>query len=301
LLVAAGISRPRVLRAATADAWRYLGQPHEAGIVEAGARADLLLVATDPLIAPLPLVPDGVVLRGKWLPRTELEAKLADITKRASAPPPKDRWDGVAPLAVEGKPIHQARYDMMAGDKSIGEERIAVSLAGGKRIIVGQEVAEFAGRFETSYRIGPDGVTLALDSPFSKLQLTGKLAGGKLVATGTGQDGKPLSLSEPLPAGAFLSGPGVGGSVALAEHLGALGPGRKAEFVALNLTSFPSPAIAAIHYDVERKPDAAGHRVFAVTTTQGGTSFPGEIVLDSAGFLVSQHFGPPINLTFTRR
>ncbi|HTE52866.1 MAG TPA: hypothetical protein VK698_18560, partial [Kofleriaceae bacterium] len=32
LLVAAGVPRPRVLRAATADAWRYLGQPHEAGV-----------------------------------------------------------------------------------------------------------------------------------------------------------------------------------------------------------------------------------------------------------------------------
>lgn len=301
LMVAAGVPRPRVLRAATADAARYLGAPRDAGIVEPGARADLLLVATDPRTAALPLVPDGVVLRGKWLPRAELETRLADIARRASAPPPKDRWEGVAPLAVEGKPVHQAHYDMLSAGKPIGEERLAVSLAGGKRVIVGQEVAEFAGRFETFYRIAPDGVTLGLSSPFLQLQLTGKVTGGKLVATGTGQGGKPLSLSEPLPAGAFLSGPGVGGSIALAEHLGGLATGRKATFVALNLTSFPSPAIAAITYDVERKPDASGHRVFAVTTTQGGTSFSGELVLDAAGFVISQRFGPPINLTFARR
>jgi imidazolonepropionase-like amidohydrolase len=301
LLVAAGVPRPRVLRAATADAARFLGAPREAGIVEPGARADLLLVATDPLTTALPLVPDGVVLRGKWLPRADLESRLADITRRAAAPPPKDRWDGIAPLAIEGKPVHQAHYDMQSADKPIGEERIAVSLAGGKRVIVGQEVAEFGGRFETTYRIAPDGVTLELRSPFSQLQLTGKVTGGKLIATGTGQAGKPLSLSEPIPAGAFLSGPGVGGSIALAEHLGRLAPGSKAKLLALNLTSFPAPSIAALHYDVERKPDAAGHRVFAVTTTQGGTSFSGELVLDAAGYIVSQQFGPPINLTFTRR
>src|SRR5678815_5698066 len=117
------------------------------------------------------------------------------ITRRAAAPPPRDRWEGVAPLAVEGKPVHQAHYDMQSADKPIGEERIAVSLAGVKRVIVSQEVAEFGGRFETTYRIAPDGVTLELRLPFSQLQLTGKVTGGKLVATGIGQAGKPLSLS----------------------------------------------------------------------------------------------------------
>ena len=41
--------------------------------------------------------------------------------------------------------------------------------------------------------------------------------------------------------------------------------------------------------------------MFAVTTTQGGTSFGGDLVVDAAGFVVSQRFGPPLNTTFTRR
>ncbi|HEX4452687.1 MAG TPA: amidohydrolase family protein [Kofleriaceae bacterium] len=48
LLVAAGVPRQRVLCAATADAWRYSGRPHEAGVIEVGARADLVLVAPLP-------------------------------------------------------------------------------------------------------------------------------------------------------------------------------------------------------------------------------------------------------------
>jgi imidazolonepropionase-like amidohydrolase len=91
LMVAAGMPRDRVLRAATADAARFLGAPHEFGVVEPGARADLLLVSSDPLTAPLPVVPDGVVLRGKWLARAELDARLADIARRASAPQPAGR------------------------------------------------------------------------------------------------------------------------------------------------------------------------------------------------------------------
>jgi imidazolonepropionase-like amidohydrolase len=301
LMIAAGLPRPRVLRAATADAARFLGAPREAGVVEVGARADLLLVASDPLTAPLPLVPDGVVLRGKWLPRAELEARLADIAKRVAAPPAADRWEGVAPLAPRGTPVHQAHFDLTTAGKPVGEERLAVGLVGGQRVIVGQEVAEFGGRFVTLYEIGPDSVALDLASPFASLHLTGKVTGGKLVATGTGPAGKPLSLSEPVPAGSFLSGPGVGGTIALAEHLAGMKPGQKRQFVALNLTSFPAAAIATIRYDVERKPDAAGHRVFAVTTSQGGTTFSGDVVVDAGGFVVSQQIGPPINATFTRR
>jgi hypothetical protein len=301
LMVAAGLPRERVLRAATADAARYLGTPHEAGVVDIGARADLVLVSIDPLTAPLPLVPDGVMVRGKWLPRADLEARLADITRRIAAPPAKDRWEGVAPLAGEGKLVHRAHYDMVSSDRTIGEERIAVGLVAGKRVIVGQEVAEFAGRYETSYTIGPDTVTLALSSPYASLQLAGKITGGKLVATGTGPGGKPLSLSEPIPAGAFLSGPGIGGPVALTEKLTGMKQGGKRQLTALNLTSYPTAAIATIRYDVERKPDAHGHRVFAVTTTQGGITFSGDLIVDSAGFVVSQSIGPPISVTFTRR
>lgn len=301
LMIAAGLPRPRVLRAATADAARFLGAPREAGVVEVGARADLLLVASDPLTAPLPLVPDGVVLRGTWLPHAELEAKLADITRRVAAPPPQDRWEGIAPLAPRGTPVHQAHYDLATAGKPVGEERLAVGLVGGKRVIVGQEVAEFGGRVVTSYEIGPDTLALDLASPYAQLHLTGQITGGKLVATGTGEAGKPLSLGEPVPAGAFLSGPGLGGALALAEHLSGIKPGERRQLVALTLTAYPAAGIATIRYDVERKPDAGGQRVFAVTAAQGGFAIRGDLVLDSAGFVVSQQLGPPLNTTFTRR
>jgi imidazolonepropionase-like amidohydrolase len=82
LLVAAGFPRPRVLRAATADAAKFLGAPQKAGVIEVDARADLLLLSVDPMTAALPLIPDGVMVRGRWLPRARLEAALADIKRR---------------------------------------------------------------------------------------------------------------------------------------------------------------------------------------------------------------------------
>src|SRR5262249_40102826 len=129
LFVAAGVPRPQVLRAATADAWRYLGQPHEAGVIEAGARADLLLVASDPLRAPLPLVPDGVMVRGPWLPRADLEARLAEIARRAAQP--FEPWDGAPPLAADGQTLSRAHYHKAIADTVIGQERVVVSTAGG--------------------------------------------------------------------------------------------------------------------------------------------------------------------------
>ena len=45
---------------------------------------DLALVATDPLTQPLPLVPDAVVLRGAYLPRAALDAKLAAIAAQSN-------------------------------------------------------------------------------------------------------------------------------------------------------------------------------------------------------------------------
>jgi imidazolonepropionase-like amidohydrolase len=301
LMVAAGVPRAQVLRAATAGAAEYLGTPHQSGVIEVGARADLLLVATDPLQAPLPLVPDGVMVRGKWLAHDELEVKLAEIARRAAAPLPKDRWEGMPPLAGEGKVIHQAHYDMTLGNQTVGEERLAVGIVDGRRVVVAQAVADLGGRYQTSYKIGTDTTSLAVKSPSGDLQLSGKVTGGKLVATGTDAAGKPLSLSAPLPTGGFLSGPGVGGTIVLADKLTGMKVGDKRALAALELTYFPTTAIAASSYDIERKPDADGMRVFAVTAKAARTVEPSELFVDHDGFVVKLAIGPPMNLTFTRR
>jgi hypothetical protein len=301
LMVDAGLPRARVIRAATAGAAEFLGTPHELGVIEVGARADLVLLSSDPLAEALPLVPDGVMARGTWLSRSELEAKLSEIAMHNAAPPKQDRWEGVAPLASEGVVVHEAHYDMDMAGRSFGEERLAVALEGGKRVIAAQVVAEMPGRIETSYKIGADTTTLDVKSPFGTLALSGKVAAGKLVVTGTDGKGQPVSLAQRLPAGAFLSGPGIGGSIILAGKLTGMKVGGKRKLASLEISYFPATAIAMASYEVERKPDAGGHRVFAVTTRVGSDTATGDLVVDDQGFVVAQQLGPPMNLTVTRR
>ena len=74
-LVQAGLSPARVLRMATLDAARFLGLTDQ-GRVEVGARADLVLLAGNPLgdIGETRGI-EGVVVRGAWSSRAALDAK----------------------------------------------------------------------------------------------------------------------------------------------------------------------------------------------------------------------------------
>jgi Amidohydrolase family len=300
LTVAAGVPRARVLRAATADAWRYLGRPHEAGVVEVGARADLLLVASDPSTAPLPLIPEGVMVRGRWLPRRQLESRLAEIRKRRAGP--VDPWAGAPPLAVGGKHTQETHYEMTVGGTLVGRERLAVGVAGmpGMPAVVGQ-VADLGAGTETSYEFGPDVATIVASHHTMTAQLTARLASGVLVVAGTDLSGRAVSLTQKLPAGAFVSPPGVGGAMRLVEELAGMKPGSKRTLTSLTVDCLPTVAIVSARHQVERKPDAGGRRVFAVVTTGRGASIAGELVVDQAGLVVSQTLGPPVAMRIARK
>ena len=82
LLRGAGLSPYRILRAATTEPASFLGVDDEVGTVEIGKRADLLLVAGNPL-ADLGVLrqPLGVMLRGHWLDRDELDRSLKALSE----------------------------------------------------------------------------------------------------------------------------------------------------------------------------------------------------------------------------
>jgi Amidohydrolase family len=302
-MVAAGVPRERALRAATADAWRYLGRPREGGVIEVGARADLVLVASDPLRSPLPLLPEGVMVRGTWLSRSELDARLADIRKRSARA--SDPWAG-APRLAGGDAAREARYDMVIRGTIVGRERLVVGRAGsraaGERTITGQIADRGAGidGVDTSYVVGPDRATVTSTYHTMKVEMTGTITAGRLTVTGTDLAGQALSLSQPVPPGAFLSAPGIGGAMRLVDRLLGMKPGAKRVLTSLALAYSPSAAIVSARHQVERRPDAGGNRVFAVTTTQGGSTVSAKLVVDSAGLIVSQTLGPPVATTIRR-
>ncbi len=88
-LAAAGVPTYGVLEAATRNPAEYLGEADTWGTVAEGKRADLLLLDANPL-EDVKHTRDlaGVMVRGHWLPRSELGALLERTAVAANAPPP---------------------------------------------------------------------------------------------------------------------------------------------------------------------------------------------------------------------
>ena len=86
-LVRAGLSPAEALKAATIDAARYAGEQDTAGTIEAGKRADFILLAANPLdsIANTKRL-EAVVQSGRLYDRARLDALLAFTQGQARAP-----------------------------------------------------------------------------------------------------------------------------------------------------------------------------------------------------------------------
>jgi imidazolonepropionase-like amidohydrolase len=81
-LVAAGLTPYQALETGTRNVAVFFGTLKETGTIERGKRADLVLLDADPLEDIRNTTKrSGVMLRGRWLPQAEIDAKLAEIAK----------------------------------------------------------------------------------------------------------------------------------------------------------------------------------------------------------------------------
>ncbi len=81
-LVASGLTPYKALATGTRNVAEYFGTLKETGTVEQGKRADLVLLDADPLKDIRSTTKrSGVMLRGRWMPQAEIDAKLAEIAK----------------------------------------------------------------------------------------------------------------------------------------------------------------------------------------------------------------------------
>ena len=82
----AGLSNIDVLRAATLEPAKFLGLENIAGVIKAGARADVVLLNNNPLddISAIADI-DGVVLAGVYYSRADLDAMLAGVEANANS------------------------------------------------------------------------------------------------------------------------------------------------------------------------------------------------------------------------
>ncbi len=83
-MVEAGLPTYAVLEAATKNPAAFFGREAEFGTVEVGKRADLLLLEGNPLEDIRNVHRQaGVMIRGQWLPKAEIDRRLAEIAARA--------------------------------------------------------------------------------------------------------------------------------------------------------------------------------------------------------------------------
>lgn len=85
-----GLTPYEALRASTTVPYEYLGEAEEAGTITVGKRTDLLLVDANPLedISATSRIA-GVLMRGRWIGRDEIDRRMARITAGTAPPSPK--------------------------------------------------------------------------------------------------------------------------------------------------------------------------------------------------------------------
>ena len=81
--VKAGLTPYQALATGTVNVARFLGNQAEAGTIAVGKRADLILLGASPLQDIHNIArKEGVMVAGRWLPKEEIDRRLADLVVR---------------------------------------------------------------------------------------------------------------------------------------------------------------------------------------------------------------------------
>ncbi len=129
--VEAGLTPYEALRTATVNAAEFAGEAGKAGMIGTGARADLVLLQSNPLenVAAYREI-TGVFANGHWHHRQDLDQRLAGLVaqseKKASVFAADATW-----TVDEGEfvPLY-AGFETFAGERKTGTERIARAYTG---------------------------------------------------------------------------------------------------------------------------------------------------------------------------
>ena len=168
---AAGVrgGRPEPIRGAPRRDDRpaeFLGQAGQWGQVVAGARADLVLLDADP-IADIASTTrrSGVMVRGRWLPQSEIDLLLADLAARRREPMAYRTRSGSAPAVPKGS--EELQFDVTWAGFAVGEEHIAdeQNAQGDRRVVatssidgLGTALGSEAGTYRAQVSVDSAGV-----------------------------------------------------------------------------------------------------------------------------------------------
>ncbi|MFQ5733856.1 MAG: amidohydrolase family protein, partial [Planctomycetaceae bacterium] len=116
LFVAAGLRPYEAIKAATHDAAEFVDALDEWGIVAIGQRADLLLLEANPLEDVANTSKQvGVMVRGRWYPKAELQVKLDALAEEYA----KMKAEGEATVAIENVNVVPMDREAVLPDQTV--------------------------------------------------------------------------------------------------------------------------------------------------------------------------------------
>jgi imidazolonepropionase-like amidohydrolase len=263
-LVEAGLTPYQALRAATAEAARFLGA--DFGVVGVGRPADLVLLEANPLVdikATRRLL--GVMVRGRWLPQTELATMLAEV-KRSHAP--RDRFAGLP--ALPGAVTYEVRYNgAPAGAERLVREGVRVRA---------QSVSDDPQPATDQLTI--EGATLTLEGDHPEGPVHAAAQGAQVQVHIAGLP--PMQFQAAGGVGdAVPTGPWVAVWLPILQRVEDLGIGQSRQLRELVLDSLAEPTNGTL--TLTRQADQSGARVYAFTDERKNASSSGRLVVDGRG------------------
>jgi imidazolonepropionase-like amidohydrolase len=293
LLVSAGLTPYEAIKTGTSNVAQYLDASDQFGAVAAGKRADLILLEDNPLRdISNTRRRAGVMLRGRWMPESELRRKLDELIAGYNAP--KDWFEGMKDLPTEGSREFFARYAITSFGLPKGEERLAVErLSDGRRVVVSQfSVQEpqekYFARMETDEASHRN--TLVIES-------YGREGNGKLEFR---QENDRLSIRGKMPvagdvrsdeddaSSVLLNAPGIASGVWLYEKVKSLAAGQAMTLRVKEWDFGPSFDLSRRAWKVKRQPDlkqsgSAPLRVYEIEVSGATPLYTSRLTVDERG------------------
>ncbi|MBI3844006.1 MAG: amidohydrolase family protein [Planctomycetes bacterium] len=288
-LVEAGLTAFEALSAATRSAAEFLRLEREIGTIAPGKRADLVLLDADPLADVRNAAKiAGVMVRGRYFPKAELDRLLDEQAARYATP--RDRFAGLPALPKDGTSEVDATFEIRCEGYAVGSERLTRRrLADGSRILSSQSSIDPWWETRTSLRLetGADGIDRKLEIERESIDGTAHLRlerrGDRSHATGSRPAYGAIEFDEPLPPGTLFGGPILSNgfasdmTVTFVHALPAIadmavGDSRELRFRLIELNSaefFRNATLGDMTWTVRRDADEtapAATRVFRVTT-----------------------------------
>lgn len=314
-LVDAGLTPYEALVAATRGPAEFLGNP-EGGTVRPGNDADLVLLGSNPLLD-VSATRDvaGVVLRGRWLPRDELDAMLEATADRYR--PPDDWFAGLPPLPADGQV--RTYWTQDRGVTSRAERVTGAAGAGLEHVTVAQRATSSAtgDRVSETLRIttGPDGepaellYTQSVAGGAATVRV--RAADGRLRVTGQTVDGQPIERRVSLELGERVSCDMTACVERLLPGADELAVGQRREVGIRTLEATVgslgeasgNPVFVAETWEWMRIPDDGAVRVYEVTVRRTGGEWTLHLTADADGLLEleREEFRPSVTRRGERR